>query len=95
MASRKIPRWGCGESCLLQTTLAVLGPFTTRDNSGRVVIDGQARSNGFLTDGILTTNTYQRNPAGIAPHLSPDSVQEFQVVAGNYAPEFGGPWVES
>src|SRR5262249_6223658 len=70
-------------------SLAALGPFTSRDNSSRVVIDGQPRSIAFLTDGILTTNTYYGNRAGVAPHLSPDSVQEFQVLAGNSAPEFG------
>lgn len=70
--------------------IVTIAPFVSRDNTGRVVIDAQARSNAFLEDGILTTNTYYEERPRIAPQLTLDSIQELQVVAGNYAPEFGG-----
>lgn len=74
-------------------TFVLLTPGVTSDGTfGLVSFRGMALGNSFLTDGNDTTNQYYQEAPGrtrISAQISQDAVQEFQVIAAGYLPEFG------
>ncbi|HEY1240171.1 MAG TPA: TonB-dependent receptor, partial [Bryobacteraceae bacterium] len=73
-------------------SFVLLSPGVTNDAAfGLLTFRGTAGGNTFLTDGIDTTNTYYDENAGRTRsyNISQDAIQEFQVVTGNFLPEFG------
>lgn len=73
-------------------SFVLLSPGVTNDAAfGLLTFRGNAGGNTFLTDGIDTTNTYYDENAGRTRsyNISQDAIQEFQVVTGNFLPEFG------
>jgi hypothetical protein len=72
----------------------ILTPAVTKDaDFGLITFRGMAGGNGFLIDGVDTTNQYYNENAGrtrINAQISPDAVQEFQVLTSSYSAEFGG-----
>lgn len=73
-------------------SFVLLSPGVTNDAAfGLLTFRGNAGGNTFLTDGIDTTNSYYDENAGRTRsyNISQDAIQEFQVVTGNFLPEFG------
>jgi hypothetical protein len=74
-------------------SFVLLSPGVTSDGTfGLVSFRGMAGGNSFLTDGNDTTNQYYQEAPGrtrISAQISQDAVQEFQVIAAGYLPEFG------
>ena len=74
-------------------TFVLLTPAVTKDaDFGLVTFRGIAGGNGFLVDGVDTTNQYYNENAGrtrLGSQLSQDAVQEFQVLSSSYSAEFG------
>jgi hypothetical protein len=68
-------------------------PAVSKDaDFGLISFRGMAGGNAFLVDGVDTTNQYYNENAGrtrINSQLSPDAVQEFQVLTSAYSAEFG------
>ncbi len=71
----------------------LVAPAVTKDaDFGLVTFRGLAGGNSFLVDGNDTTNQYYNENAGrtrINAQISPEAVQEFQVLSGTYSAEFG------
>lgn len=71
----------------------LLAPGVTNDATfGLLSFRGVAGNNSFLLDGIDTTEQFYDENAGrtrIQTQLSPDAVQEFQVVSTDYSAEYG------
>jgi hypothetical protein len=73
-------------------SFVLLSPGVTNDAAfGLLTFRGNAGGNTFLTDGIDTTNTYYDENAGRTRsyNISQDAIQEFEVITGNFLPEFG------
>jgi hypothetical protein len=67
----------------------LLAPLVNQDpNTGLLIFRGQRGSNEFLTDGLDTTNTYFFESPRIAPQLTPDSVEQMQVISANAPPQY-------
>jgi hypothetical protein len=68
-------------------------PAVSKDaDFGLISFRGMAGGNAFLIDGVDTTNQYYNENAGrtrINSQLSPEAVQEFQVLTSAYSAEFG------
>lgn len=70
--------------------LVLLAPATTWGRpSLTVAMDGQAFSNGYFTDGILTNNTYFTQRSAPAGQLPQDALQGVQVLVSGSPVEFG------
>lgn len=71
--------------------LVPLAPAVTEADSipGLPVFHGVSTSNLFLTDGLLTTNTYLSEKPSVAPQLSQDAVQSVNIMSANFLTEFG------
>jgi hypothetical protein len=71
----------------------LVAPAVTKDaDFGLVTFRGLAGGNSFLVDGNDTTNQYYNENAGrtrVNAQISPEAVQEFQVLSGTYSAEFG------
>src|SRR6266849_1156287 len=74
-------------------SFVLLTPGVTNDGTfGLLTFRGVAGGNSFLTDGNDTTNQFFGEGPGrdrIRSQISQDAVQEFQVIAAGYLPEFG------
>jgi hypothetical protein len=74
-------------------SFVLLSPAVVPDGTfGLVSFRGVAGGNSFLTDGNDTTNQFYNENAGrtrISSQISQDAVQEFQVIADNFAAEYG------
>jgi Carboxypeptidase regulatory-like domain/TonB dependent receptor/TonB-dependent Receptor Plug Domain len=71
----------------------LVAPAVTQDATfGLVTFRGLAGGNSFLIDGNDTTNQYYNENAGrtrVNAQISPEAVQEFQVLSGTYSAEYG------
>jgi hypothetical protein len=74
-------------------SFVLLTPAVVPDGTfGLLSFRGIPGGNSFLTDGNDTTEQYYNENAGrtrISSQISQDTVQEFQVLAGNYSAEYG------
>jgi hypothetical protein len=70
--------------------LLLLAPATTWSRGlTATVIGGQAASNAYFTDGLLTNNTYPTRRSAPAGRLPQDAVQGVQVLVSGSPVEFG------
>jgi len=71
----------------------LVAPAVTSDATfGLVTFRGLAGGNSFLIDGNDTTNQYYNENAGrtrVNAQISPEAVQEFQVLSGTFSAEYG------
>ena len=69
-------------------SFVLLTPSVVPDGTfGLISFRGMASGNSFLTDGNDTTNQFYNENAGrtrISSQISPDAVQEFQVLTNGY-----------
>ncbi len=71
-------------------TLAPLSIGSTQDYaSGQLAFHGEAFTNAYLTDGILTQNIYYYDKPPIAPVVTQATVEEMQIVSAGASAEFG------
>jgi hypothetical protein len=71
-------------------TLVSLWPNVTPDSvSGRQAFHSVASTNAYLTDGVLTANTFFYDKPPVTPPVSQEAVEEMQVLPEGASPEFG------
>jgi hypothetical protein len=71
-------------------SLILLAPASApRRSPGTAAIRGDARSNAYFTDGLLTSNSYSAERAAPAGRISQDALQGLHVLAGGAPVEFG------
>jgi hypothetical protein len=71
-------------------SLALLAPATAPSRlSGTAAVHGNAASNAYFTDGLLTGNTYSTGRAAPAGRVAQDAIQGLHVLTGGAPVEFG------